>query len=226
LKAGGYWSGNAAAGRSNHQSSILLFDVATGEPAALISGNRLTGLRTAAASAIATAHLARHDARTLGMIGAGAQAAYQLRATAAIRTLSGVIAWDPSSANVARLADTARELGLPFDTAQSAEDAVRSADILITVTPSQSAIVMKEWVKPGTHINAMGADTAGKQELAPEIVASARVYVDAIEQAITIGECQHAFKAGLLKTSDVAGTLGGLASGRSSGRQTEHEITL
>lgn len=226
LKAGGYWSRNAAEGRPNHQSSILLVNASTGQPTALISGNYLTGLRTGAASAIATAHLARSGARTLGLIGAGAQAAYQLRATAAVASIQAIIVWDPSSPNVARLSSTARELNLAFTAAESAEQAVRAADILITVTPSQSAIVMKEWVRPGTHINAMGADTVGKQELAPELVAAARVYVDSVEQAITIGECQHAFRTGLLKMTDFAGTLGGLASGRSPGRKSDHEITL
>lgn len=226
LKAGGYWPENAAAGRANHQSTILLFDPETGMPAALIGANYLTGVRTGAASAIASRHLARKDAKTLSIIGAGAQSVYQVRATLAVTDLQMVVAWAPSVANVEALGRSVRALGLPFTAAASPEEATRRADILITVTPSQSIIVRKDWVRPGTHINAMGADTAGKQELAPDLVASASVYVDTVEQAITIGECQHAFKQGLLGRNDLTRTLGGLASGRLPGRRGDDEITL
>jgi alanine dehydrogenase len=226
LKAGGYWPENAAAGRTNHQSTILLFDPETGMASALIGANYLTGVRTGAASAIATRYLARKDATTLSIIGAGVQSGYQLRATLAVRDLRMVVAWDPSAANLEKLGCEARALGIPFTPATSPEDAARRADILITVTPSQSPIVHKDWVRPGTHINAMGADTAGKQELEPDLVASACVYVDAVEQAITIGECQHAFRQGLLGRDDLARTLGGLASGRLAGRGSDDEITL
>ena len=226
LKAGGYWPENAAAGRTNHQSTILLFDPETGMASALVGGNYLTGVRTGAASAIATRHLAREDATTLSIIGAGIQSGYQLRATLAVRALQRVVAWDPSAANLEALGREVRALGLPFIAAASPEDAVRPADILITVTPSQSPIVHKDWVRPGTHINAMGADTAGKQELAPDLVASASICVDAVEQAITIGECQHAFRQGLLCRDDLTRTLGGLASGRLAGRSRDDEITL
>ncbi len=226
LKAGGYWPENAAQGRSNHQSTVLLFDPETGMAAALIGANYLTGVRTGAASAIATRHLARKNASTLSLIGAGVQSAYQMRATLAVRKLERVVGWDPVPAHLEELGRAAGELGLAFTAATSPEEAVRCADILITVTPSQAAIVLKDWVRPGTHINAMGADTAGKQELAPDLVASATVYVDALEQAITIGECQHAFKQGLLGRDDLMRTLGGLASARLSGRRSDDEITL
>jgi ornithine cyclodeaminase len=226
LKAGGYWPENAAAGRTNHQSTILLFDPDTGMASAVVGANYLTGVRTGAASAIATAHLARIDAKTLAVIGAGVQSGYQLRATMAVVKLQTVVAWDPSAANLAALGRLATELGVAFKAAATAEEAVRCADILITATPSQAPIVMKHWVRPGTHINAMGADTIGKQELAPDLVASASIYVDAVEQAITIGECQHAFRQGLLGRDDLTHTLGGLASGRLSGRRNDDEITL
>jgi ornithine cyclodeaminase len=226
LKAGGYWPLNAAAGRANHQSTILLFDAETGMASALIGANYLTGVRTGAASAIATRHLARRDAKVLALIGTGVQAGYLLRATMAVRKLETVTAWDPSPDNVDAFGRRVADLGLTFSAAANPEQAVRCADILITVTPSQAPIVMKNWVRPGTHINAMGADTVGKQELAPDLVASASVYVDAIEQAITIGECQHAFRQGLLERDHLTRTLGGLASGRLPGRARDDEITL
>jgi ornithine cyclodeaminase len=225
LKAGGYWPENAAAGMTNHQSTVLLFDPETGKPMALVGGNYLTGVRTGAASAIATRHLARRDARVLGLIGTGVQAAHQVRATASVRALTKVVAWDPSPAQMAELGRLAASLGLDYRAMSCAEEVVREADILTTVTPSTEAIVMKEWVRPGTHINAMGADTVGKQELAAELVATCRVVVDDASQAVTIGECQHAFGKGLLQRGALA-TLGAVASGRSPGRQAESEITL
>jgi ornithine cyclodeaminase len=161
----------------------------------------------------------------LSLIGAGVQAAYQVRATLAVRPLETVVAWDPLPANLAALGRVVGELGLAFRVAASAEEAVRTADILTTVTPSTEAIVRREWVRPGTHINAMGADTVGKQELAPELVAAARVVVDAVEQAVTIGECQHAYARGLLQREALT-PLGGIASGRCAGRQSPDELTL
>jgi ornithine cyclodeaminase len=226
LKAGGYWPGNAAAGMTNHQSTVLLFDADTGRPSALVGANYLTGVRTGAASAIATKHLARRDARVLGIIGAGVQAGHQVRATVAVRAIEAVVAWDPSAANLAEFGRLVVSLGLEFRAASTPQEAVRAADVLITVTPSTEAIVMKEWVRPGTHINAMGVDTAGKQELAVELVAGAsRVAVDDVEQAVTIGECQHAFSRGRLRKEALA-TLGGVITGRCAGRGDHAEVTL
>ena len=226
LKAGGYWPENSGAGLSNHQSTILLFDPDTGRPSALIGANYLTGVRTGAASAIAIRHLARQDATTLSLIGAGAQAVHQVRAALAARPLRRVVAWAPTAANLESLGRQVRALGLDFTPAATAEQAVRAADILVTVTPATSAIVMKDWVRPGTHISAMGADTVGKQELAPALVATAHLVVDSVEQAITIGECQHAFLQGLLRRQDLTRTLGGLASRRLRGRRADDEITV
>jgi alanine dehydrogenase len=227
LKAGGYWPENARSGLTNHQSTILLFDAQTGRPSALIGANYLTGVRTGAASAIAIRHLAREDAASLSLIGAGAQAVHQVRAALAVRPLRRVIAWAPTEAHITSLASEVAAMGLDFTVALTAEQAVRAADILVTVTPSTSAIVMKDWVRPGTHISAMGADTVGKQELEPALIASARVVVDSVDQAVTIGECQHAFKQGLLRRGDLTHqTLGGLVTGRLQGRHTHDEITV
>src|SRR3989442_5983991 len=112
LKAGGYWPENLAAGLTNHQSTILLFDPQTGRPSALIGANHLTGVRTGAASAIAIRHLARQNAATLSLIGAGAQAVHQVRAALAVRPLQRVVAWAPTSTRVQALGHEVRRLGL------------------------------------------------------------------------------------------------------------------
>lgn len=106
LKAGGYWPHNLAKGLTNHQSSTLLFDPETGRASALVSANYLTGVRTGAASAIATKYLSRPDSTVLGIIGTGTQSAYQLRATLAVRPICKVYAWDPSPENLATFGRT------------------------------------------------------------------------------------------------------------------------
>ena len=225
LKAGGYWPHNLAQGLGNHQSSTLLFDPDTGRASALVSANYLTGVRTGAASAIATKHLSRPDASVLGMIGAGVQSQYQLRATLAVRPIRKVCAWNPSADKLAAFGRLVQELGLEFEAADR-QAVAASADILITVTPSKQALVERSWVRPGTHISAMGADTRGKQELDPLLVAAAVLFVDEAAQAISIGECQHAFSAGLITEQSFRGSLGQVIAGLCDGRRSASEITL
>ena len=226
LKAGGYWPHNLAKGLGNHQSSTLLFDANTGRASALVSANYLTGVRTGAASAIATRHLSRPDSSVLGIIGAGVQAQYQLRATLAVRPIRKVLAWDPSADNLAAFGQAVQQLGLEFVAATDRQAVAANSDILVTVTPSQNALVEKPWVRPGTHISAMGADTKGKQELDPQLVAEAALFVDEAAQAITIGECQHAYSAGLITADSFRGSIGEVIAGLREGRRNAQEITL
>lgn len=226
LKAGGYWPHNLAKGLTNHQSSTVLFDPETGRASAVVSANYLTGVRTGAASAIATKYLSRPDSSVLGIIGTGAQSVYQLRATMAVRPIRQVLAWDPSAQNLASFGRVAAELGLAYAPQTDCQAVAANADILITVTPSQRALVEASWVRPGTHISAMGADTKGKQELAAALVASAALFVDESAQAITIGECQHAFNAGLITEQSLRGSIGAVIAGLCAGRRDGQEITL
>jgi alanine dehydrogenase len=226
LKAGGYWPHNLAKSLTNHQSSTLLFNPETGRASALVSANYLTGMRTGAASAIATKYLSRPDSSVLGIIGTGAQSAYQLRATLAVRPIRKVYAWDPSPENLVTFGSTVAELGLEYAPQTERQAVAANADILITVTPSQQALVEKSWVRIGTHISAMGADTKGKQELDPALVASAALFVDEAQQALTIGECQHAYNAGLITDQSFRGSIGEVIAGLCDGRRTAQEITL
>ena len=226
LKAGGYWPHNLKAGTTNHQSSTLLFDPQTGKASALVSANYLTGVRTGAASAIATKHLSRADSTVLGLIGAGAQALYQVRATLAVRPIRSVHAWNRSAAKLDALRHGVEDLGLEFTAAASCREVAENADILVTVTPSQQALVEAAWVRPGTHINAMGADTRGKQELDPALVAGAAVFVDEAAQAVSIGECQHAFRAGVITEASFRASIGEVIAGLREGRRSASEITL
>lgn len=226
LKAGGYWPHNLDLGETNHQSSTLLFDTKTGKASALVSANYLTGVRTGASSAIATKYLSRKDATVLGMIGTGGQSLFQLRATMAVRPLTTVHAWDPVAANLDRFGKEVRALGLEFHGHTERAPVLAAADIVITVTPSQSALIEKDWVRPGTHISAMGADTKGKQELDPALVASAALFYDELDQVKTIGEFQHAFAQKLISEADLRGSIGQVIAGTAPGRKSDDEISI
>jgi alanine dehydrogenase len=226
LKAGGYWPHNLKAGATNHQSSTLLFDPETGRASALVSANYLTGVRTGAASAIATKHLSRADSSVLGIVGAGAQALHQVRATLAVRPIRQVLAWNRSAEKLEALRRGVESLGLVFTVAATCREVAGRADVLVTVTPSQQPLVEAAWVRPGTHISAMGADTRGKQELDPLLVAGAAVFVDEAAQALSIGECQSAFRAGLITERSFRASLGEVIAGLREGRRSANEITL
>jgi ornithine cyclodeaminase len=224
VKAGGLWPGNRARGLANHQSTILLFDCDSGAPLALVRGTWLTALRTAAASAISIRHLARPDATVLGILGAGGQAEFQVRAALAQRAFSQLVIAGRSSARAEALAAALADTGLSIQIT-SAEDMARSSDVIITVTPSLRAVIADAWVRPGTHLACMGADTVGKQEVDAALVARARLFVDEPVQAITLGECQHAHAAGLIDPAALI-PIGAVINGTQAGRTSADEITL
>jgi len=170
LKAGGYWPGNSGQGLTNHQSTVLLFDPDSGQLAALVAGNHLTALRTAAASAVSISHLARPDARVLGIVGAGHQAAFQLRAALEQRGFEQVVAWNRNPARLEGLAAVAADAGVPFKAVALYELGSQS-DVIITITSCFQPLLLRHHIKPGTHIACMGTDTRGKQELDPALLA-------------------------------------------------------
>lgn len=224
LKAGGYWPHNFDRRQLiNHQSTIFLFDPDTGQARAMIGGNLLTALRTAAASAVSIKHLARKDAKVIGMIGAGHQAGFQLRAALEQRAFDKVIGWNRSREKLATLEAIANEAGLPFEAVTL--DGMRAADVIITITSSFDAILLTDHVSPGTHIASMGTDTRGKQELDPGLLARAEVFTDEVAQSINIGEAQHAVRQGLIAEADV-GELGAVINGTEPGRTSDDQITL
>jgi alanine dehydrogenase len=223
VKSGGYFPGNAARGLVNHQSTVFLFDPETGRPEAMVGGGLLTALRTAAASAVSIDRLARPQARVLGIVGAGHQAAFQLRAAARVRNFERVIAWNLHPEMLPRLGGVAAELGLPFEAVDLPR--LREAEVIVTITSSPAASLMAAHVSPGTHLACMGTDTAGKQEVEPALVAAARVFTDEVAQSVTLGEAQHAVAAGLLAAADIV-PLGAVLTGADPGRRSAEEITL
>lgn len=223
LKAGGYWPNNQKHGLINHQSTVFLFDPDTGRVSAAVGGNLLTALRTAAASAVSSKYLAPKGAAVLGMIGAGHQSTFQMRAAVRFGSFEKVIGWNPHPEMLARLADTAAELGLPFE----AVDLPRlgaEADVIISITSAFEPLLLDQHVKGPTHIAAMGTDTKGKQELDPALVARARLFSDEVAQSLSIGEFQHAAAQKTISASDVT-ALGQVIIGRHEGRG-DAQITI
>jgi len=224
VKAGGYWPNNLAKGIGNHQSTVFLFDPDTGRPTACVGGNYLTAARTAASSAVSIKHLARPDAHVLGMVGAGHQSAFQMRAAVRHRAFERVVGWNLHPEMLPRLAETAAELGQPFEAVELDRLGAES-DVIITITSSFDPIVMREHVRPGTHLACMGTDTKGKQEVDAKLVAAASVFTDEVAQSVSIGEAQHAVAAGLLAEGAIT-QIGAVINGTHPGRRSPEEITL
>ena len=224
LKSGGYWPGNESKGLTNHQSTVFLFDADTGRPTAVIGGNLLTALRTAAASAVSIKHLARAESKVLGMVGAGHQSAFQMRAAVKQRHFERVVGWNLHPEMLGRLAETAEELGLPFE-AVELDQLGAEADVIITITSSFAPILKDAHITPGTHLACMGTDTKGKQEVAAEVLARASVFTDEVAQSVSIGEAQHAVTSGLKREDEIT-EIGAVINGDHSGRRSADEVTL
>ena len=224
VKSGGYWPGNAEKGLTNHQSTVFLFDPDTGRLQALVGGKYLTAVRTAASSAVSIDALARPGSRVLGMVGAGHQSTFQLRAAVEKRPFEKVVAWNPHPDMLPRLAAVAEELGLEF-AAVTPEELGAQADVIITITSAFEPLLMRDWIRPGTHIACMGTDTRGKQEVDPAILAAAQVFTDEVAQSVSIGEAQHAVGKGLIGEGDIV-PVGQVLNGDHGGRASEQAITL
>lgn len=224
LKSGGFWPNNMAKGLTNHQSTVFLFDADTGKCRAVVGGNLLTALRTAAASAVSIKYLARPDSRVLGMVGAGHQSTFQLRAALDQRPFEKVIGWNLHPEALSRLEKVAAERDIPFE-AVNLDRLGAEADVIITITSSFSPILKAAQIRPGTHLACMGTDTKGKQEVEAELVAASVIFTDEVAQSISIGEAQHAVAQGLITPQRIL-ELGAVINGDRTGRLTPEEITL
>jgi len=208
---------------------VLVFDAVTGFPRAVLFDNGyLTDLRTGAAGALAADLLARREVDRVGIIGVGTQARYQFAALLGVRKPERVIAFGRSEAKATAFAREMEKLhGIRVLPAKTVEQAVRGSDVVITVTPSREPLVRAEWVLPGTHITAVGADGPDKQELDVEVLKKAdKVVADRLDQCIRLGEIHHAIEAGALRPEDVYAELGEIAAGLKRGRTSDQEITV
>ncbi|SMC77384.1 iminosuccinate reductase BhcD [Primorskyibacter flagellatus] len=224
LKAGGYWPNNLEKhGVINHQSTIFLFDPDTGMVKAMVGGNLLTALRTAAASSVSIKHLARKDAKVMGMVGAGHQATFQLRAALEQRPFEKVIGWNYHPEMLPNIEKVANEAGVPFEAVEL--DGMVEADVVISITSTFEPTVMAKHISPGTHIACMGTDTKGKQEVEAALLGKATVFTDEVAQSITIGEAQHAIYNHMIRPENIV-QIGEVINGTHKGRTSDDEITL
>lgn len=201
---------------------IIYNDPETGYPLAIMDGTRITAYRTGAAAAIASRYLARWDSHTIGIVGAGYQAYTQILAHAEFFDLKSINAFDISKAAVDKLIVSLPEFPIRNCSVQEAV----ASDIVCTLTPSRKPIVEKEWIIAGTHINAIGADAAGKEELDPSILKEAIVVVDDLRQSTTGGEINVPVQKGIYTIDEVYGTLSELVIGKKKGRTDDKVISV
>ncbi|MBN1517241.1 ornithine cyclodeaminase family protein [Candidatus Sumerlaeota bacterium] len=209
-------------------ATLMLICPETGYPFASMDATYMTRIATGAAGGIASRYLARTDAKVAGFIGAGAQARAQLEAlVATCPNIEKALVYDEnieqSEIFISRHVDGS---GLDGDAAMSAEAVARGSDILTTLTPSRQPVVKAEWIRPGTHINAIGADAPGKQELEPELLAQARLVVDSWEHAAECGEINVPLNQGLINLENFAADLGEIITGKKPGRENDEQITI
>ncbi len=229
--ASGFY-GNAALGLPSSNGMVLVFDARSGTPAAFLLDNGfITDLRTAAAGALAAKYLARKEVKTVAVIGAGAQARYQVQLLPLVRAFSEVRIWGRDRDKAEACVEHLRRTGIPgqpgLAATDSVEQAVSQADIVITVTASHTPLVRAEWLEPGATVIAVGSDGPDKQELDVEVLARADLIVaDSLPQCLRLGEIHHAAEQGAIKKEKVSAELGEIAAGLKPGRNNDQELIV
>jgi ornithine cyclodeaminase len=228
LKAICVFPGNAAIGKDAHQGSVILFDGATGELRAIANASAITAIRTAAVSGLATRVLAKPDASTLAIIGAGVQARAHLEAIACVRKLQRVLVAASHKESAERFAQSMKShVDCEVEPVGSPEEAVREADIVVTATTSREPVVHHEWLSPGTHINAIGTFSPRARELDTATMASSSIFVDRRESAFNeAGDYLIAAGEGAIGPESILAELGEVLIGDHPGRRSSDEITV
>ena len=227
VSSGGFVNNPAEHGLPGGMGTILLFDARSGALACVMDGSLITGLRTGACGAVSVKALARRDAKTVSSIGTGNQARMQIRAIREVMRIEQIHAWDSSAESLSRYkADIESAYGIPVVMAASKREAVERADILITTTRGTGSLVQAAWVKPGTHIVAIGTDQRGKQEFEPEIFRNAKVVNDSIAQCTDKGETWHPLDKNIIAKEDIHAEIGEILLGTKPGRASAEEITM
>jgi ornithine cyclodeaminase/alanine dehydrogenase-like protein (mu-crystallin family) len=226
LKAICITPGNPAIGKDAHQGGVLLFDVRTGEPLALVNASAVTEIRTAATSAVATGLLARPVAAELAIIGTGVQGQAHARAIAATRALTGIRLAGRDLARTRKVAaELAGQLGLPVTAHDAVAEAVAGAGIVVTATTSPRPVLRREWLSPGTHVNAVGACVPTDREIDTATMAEAAVFADSRESVRNeAGDYLLAERDGAV--NPVRAELGELLTGTAPGRAHDDDITV
>jgi len=211
-------------------ATIVLVDPKNGAPLAIMGGTYITDMRTGAAGGIAAKYLAKKDSRVVGIIGAGAQARTQFMSLASFyKRLEEVRVWSRTKkTRDAYIAEMKPKYGdvAKMVSVKNAKDAVEGADIVVTTTPSREPLVSNDWVEAGMHFNCIGADAPGKQELDPDILRRAKIFVDDWEQASHSGEINVPLAKGIITRQNVLAEIGEVVAGLKPGRTSPDEITV
>jgi ornithine cyclodeaminase/alanine dehydrogenase-like protein (mu-crystallin family) len=220
--------GNAARGKDSHQGAVLLFDAETGELLAAVNASAVTAVRTAAVSGVATNALAREDAGDLCVIGAGVQARSHVEAMSHVRRIRRCRVASRRAENARRLAEELQEgCAFPIEAVETVEAALRGADLIVTATNSAEALVRREWVSEGAHINAVGSCTPNTRELDACVVAASSLFVDSVESTTNeAGDYLLAAREGAVGPGHIRAELGEVLKGTKPGRTSADEITL
>ena len=228
LKVVAVMPGNHGTPYDSHQGVVMLFGVEHGEPLAILDASAITAIRTAAASAAATDVLARSDAGDLALIGSGVQARTHLAAMKAVRPLRRVRVWSRNRANAERFAsEEAKAAGVPIEVAETAEAAVKGADLVCTTTSSREPVLQGAWLAAGAHVNAVGACFPNAREVDTEAVRRARLYTDCRESCLKeAGDFIIPRNEGAIDDGHLVGEVGDVFLGRIPGRRSPNEITL
>jgi len=228
LKAISFMPANMGTKYESHQGAVLLFEVEHGQLLAVIDASSITGIRTAAASGLATRLLARENAGDLALLGSGVQAASHLEAMGVVRNLRRVRVWSRDTEGAKAFAEReGRRLGISIETASSARGAVKGADIICTTTGAKEPILAGEWLSPGAHVNAVGACFPTARELDTEAVRRSRFYVDCRESTLNeAGDFLIPRREGAIGDDHIVGEIGDVVLGNVEGRRSPDEITV
>lgn len=205
---------------------LVLVDPRSGFPFCIMDATTLTSYRTGAAGAVATKYLSREKSKEIGFVGAGVQAHTQFLAIKEVRDIKKAHVFDVSREAAEELSDFLQDEGVEALVHDYIENLVPEVDILVTTTPVREPIIKKEWIKKGTHINAIGADAEGKQELEGSILKESKVVVDQFEPASHAGEINVPYQSGLIDKDDIYGELSEIVVGKKEGRVKKDEITI
>jgi alanine dehydrogenase len=205
---------------------IELVDPESGFPLAVLDGTWITDMRTGASAGVATKYLAQPGSETLGIIGAGRQACTQLMAMNEVMDIKKAKVYCRTCSTRSNFAKNATETyGFEVEAVDSPQKAVENVDVVVTTTPSRKPLIKADWISPGTHINAMGADAPSKQELETILLQNAKIVIDSWEQAKHSGEINVPVSQGVLKRKDIHAKLGEVIIGKKGGREGD-EITI
>lgn len=217
---------NPSRGLDTHVGIVTLASAESGELQAIANASAITAIRTAAVSALATELLSRRDARTLAIIGTGAQARSHLDALVIVRDFDRIVVAGRDRERATAFAESVRGR-IRVDAAESVEQAVRAADVVVTATSSREPVIRREWIGAGTHINAVGSSVKSARELDSQTVADARLFVDWRESTLNeSGDVLVPLGEGVITEAHIEATIGELVTGTHPGRRSDEEITL